>query len=194
MSQVYKSLVSGPVPPTVATSYTTDDGTAVPAANILDVRGIDNSTAFVATHNNIANGVIVIGGAVQTNAGNRIQVQLTNRYHASATTTDATPQTLFNLPLGTTPGTYLFNLQLAQYDSTHDQGGALSLSYAVRTNGVTATKIGSGASLDVEDETLLNESFTTITLPANALDIAITGSAATTINWTMVITYVFAHT
>lgn len=193
MSQVYKNLASGPVPPSVATSYTTDDGTAVPSANVLNVRGIDNTTAFVATHNNIANGVIVIGGAVQTNASNRIQVQLTNRYHATQTTTDATPLTLINIPLGATPGTYIFNIQIATYDSTNDQGGALSLSYAVRTNGVTATKIGSGASLDVEDDIVLNESFTQITLPSNTLNVSVTGGALTTINWTIVLTYVFAH-
>lgn len=40
MSQVYKSSISGPVPPSVATSYLLDDGnSAVPAANILKVLG-----------------------------------------------------------------------------------------------------------------------------------------------------------
>lgn len=39
MSQVYKSLASGPTPPAIATSYVTDSGTAVPAANVLTVLG-----------------------------------------------------------------------------------------------------------------------------------------------------------
>lgn len=39
MSQIYKSSAAGPVPPSVAQSYVTDNGVAVPAANILNVLG-----------------------------------------------------------------------------------------------------------------------------------------------------------
>lgn len=39
MSQVIKNLASGPVPPSVATSYVTDSGTAIPSANVLNVNG-----------------------------------------------------------------------------------------------------------------------------------------------------------
>jgi hypothetical protein len=39
MSQIIKSLASGPVPPSVATQYTTDSGIAVPALNNLNVFG-----------------------------------------------------------------------------------------------------------------------------------------------------------
>ncbi len=39
MSQAIKNLASGPVPPSVAQSYVTDSGIAIPAANILNVFG-----------------------------------------------------------------------------------------------------------------------------------------------------------
>ena len=39
MSQIIKNLASGPVPPTVATLYTENVGTAIPAANNLNVLG-----------------------------------------------------------------------------------------------------------------------------------------------------------
>lgn len=46
MSQIYKSLSSGPVPPSVATSYVTDSGVAVPAFNILNVLGSPGVSTF----------------------------------------------------------------------------------------------------------------------------------------------------
>lgn len=44
MSQIIKSLVSGPVPPAVPTQFTTDAGIAVPVANNINVFGGTGTT------------------------------------------------------------------------------------------------------------------------------------------------------
>lgn len=66
MSQVYKSIASGPIPPAIPTSFTTDindtaltedppvfQGTSVPAGNVLRVAG-DNGIKTVTTPNSPA--------------------------------------------------------------------------------------------------------------------------------------------
>jgi hypothetical protein len=44
MSHIYKSIASGPTPPQIPTSFVTDNGIAVPVANILNVLGGDGCT------------------------------------------------------------------------------------------------------------------------------------------------------
>lgn len=59
MSQIYKSLVSGPVPPAVATSYLLDDGnSAVPVANILKVLGGSGTFTSLGASNQIEINVV----------------------------------------------------------------------------------------------------------------------------------------
>ena len=77
MSQVIKNLASGPVPPSVPTSFTTDvrnnsqnsPGSATPVANILQLLGRE-------TNQNNDNGIRT---DTDPNNGNIVYVELTNR-------------------------------------------------------------------------------------------------------------------
>jgi len=96
MSQAgISSTRSSPVPPEVATSYVTDSGTAIPAANILNVPG--NTTTA-----NVSNGIQTTG------SGNNLTVQLTNRLIGTATSTNGSNADIITFDLGVSAAVYRF--------------------------------------------------------------------------------------
>ena len=112
------SLVASP---TVATSYTTDTGTAVATANVLDVTAVD-------INSNNANGIQTRGG-VSTVAGatNDLEVQLTNRIQGTVTSTNLVQANLVlasfdGSPFSGTSGVYSFDFQLAGFESATPSG------------------------------------------------------------------------
>lgn len=182
MSQIYKSLTSGPVPPSVATSYTTDNGTAVPSLNILDVRGID-----VTENNN--NGIKVEGGLAETGASNRVQVQLTNRLQGIASTSGAASENIIVFT-PTVIGTYSMEFRIAVYNETSLLGAGYSLFGAIRFDGVNSNIC------DVFDEIINEEGAMTnldiaVTVAGANVQVVGTGYAAQEINWSAVGMYTF---
>ena len=183
MSQIYKSLISGPVPPSVATSYVTQKGTAVPSANTLIVFGEQS------TENNNS-GIIVKGGVVGTGTSNEVDVVLTNRVTGQITTSDATPTTIITLDMGLSAGVMCLQGTVEAYDITDTAGAVYSFTSGLRTTG------GAGIEIATQSEGIFVEtSMATATIDINAsgnnVVVIVTGIAGKTINWDAFFTYRF---
>lgn len=183
MSQVIKNLASGPVPPSVATSYVTDNGTAVPAANVLIVLGKDS------TENN-ANGIVTKGGVAGTGTANEVDVVITNRLQGSGSTIGAVTTPIATMNLGATPGNYAFQVYVSGYTATGPAGTAYSILACIRTNGATATLVATSDETFVEDPSLATSDIQ-VDVSGNSIVINAIGIVATTIDWNVVSTYVF---
>lgn len=180
------SQISGPsggggvIPPTVATSYVTDSGTAVPALNILNVLATD-STA------NNANGILTTG------SGNTVTVVLTNRAYGTATTVDATSTAAITMDAGATPGVYTVDVKIAGFTAA-GVGAPLGVGYtitaAIRTTGVATTLI-QNQQADQFEEGALSPGLGNITVSANDIVVSVTGVAGYTINWVAELNFVF---
>ena len=182
MSQVIKNLASGPVPPAVPTSFVTQDGTAVPAANILIVDGVDS------TENN-SNGIITKGGVAGTGTSNEVDIVLTNRLKGGTSTVGAvtTPMITF------TPsviGTYAIECRISAYNTTSALGAGYSIFGTVRFDGVNANLCGTPDKI-VNEEGAMSAANVTLTVSGNNVLINGVGYAAQNINWYGVGLYTF---
>ena len=179
MSQIFKSLVSGPVPPAVPTSFVTDiNSPSVPIANIENVFG-----GFVST--NSANGIQTDGSS----GSNTLTIELTNRLRGSGTTVGATNTNLVIFALGATPATYIIDANFAGFEPTTPAGVGYSLFGSVRTDGATATLVGTPDKIKNE-EAALAACDANIVVSGNNVILQVTGTAGLTVDWVVVATYV----
>ncbi len=186
MSQIYKPLTSsGPIPPSIATSYVTDNGTAVPAANILLINGKDS------TENN-DNGIITKGGVVGTGTSNEVDVVITNRATGTATTTDATPTTSLTFSLATpgSDGVFFIEGFVVAYDITDTAGGSYSFVSGARTTAGVGIEIGTEFK-DVLEEAAMATADFSVSVSGNNFIITVVGIAGKTIHWNCYLTYRF---
>lgn len=178
MSQVYKnSGSSGPVPPTVATSYVTDSGIAIPAANVLNVLTSDTTV-------NDDDGIISTGSA------NTVTVLLTNRAKVTATTSDGGGQTqtvtIFT-PLVSSAITFV--VSVTGYDSANNEvaGGEL-VGIGRRSAGGVTVVVGTNDTFDETDSGLMASDWDIVT-NGTAIQAQFVGVAGRTINWSAVLIY-----
>lgn len=181
MSQIYKPLTSGgPIPPNIPTSFVTDNGTVVAAVNIVNI----NSSS---TTSNNTNGITVIANP---NGSNNEIIELTNRLQDTLTTNDGTPTAITTFALGSTPGTYNFDIQIAGFDLTDVAGVGYFISGAVRTTGVAAILIGTPDKI-VNEEAATIGCDANLTVSGNNVIVQVTGLAGKTINWRELSNYIF---
>lgn len=179
MSQIYKSLTSGPVPPAVPTSFVTDvNSPSVPIANVENVLG-----GFVTTDN--PNGIETDGSS----GSNTLTVQLTNRLGGSGTTVGATTADLVTFSLGATPGTYVIDASFCGFEATTPAGNGYNIFGCVRTTGAAAALVDIPDKINNEDPVLLPCTADLVVSANNAI-LRVTGTAGFTINWVVVATYV----
>lgn len=182
MSQIYKSLTSGPVPPQVPTSFQTDNGTAVPLANVLIIHADDS-------RENNTNGIIAKGGIVGTGTQNEVDVIITNRLQGTGTTVNAGTSDIITFT-PTVVGTYAMEIRVAAYNTTSLLGAGYSLFGAIRFDGVNSNICDPFDPLDNEEGTMINTGLDILVSGANVI-LRSTGYAAQTINWSAVALYTF---
>lgn len=184
MSQIYKTVASTP---SVSTSFQTQDGTAVPAANILIVNAYDT------TENNV-NGIETKGNTnggnpPGTGATNEVDVYLTNRLQGITSTSGAATGTIITFTPSVV-GTYSIEYRIAVYNETSTLGAGYSLFGAVRFDGLNSTIC------DTFDEIVNEEGAMTaldILVTVSGADIRLqgTGYLGQEINWSAVGIYTF---
>lgn len=180
MSQFFIATTSGNLPPNVPTSFVTDSGTVIPAANIVNIIGGETSV-------NNDNGIRVIANP---NGSNNMVVQLTNRLTGTVTTTDATPTTLLSVPLGAIPGTYLATGDVTAYDVTDSAGASYTYEGAAVTDGITGTEIGVEQRNQFEQAAMAAADFSFGVTGNNAF-IQVVGIPGKVINWSCLFNYRF---
>jgi hypothetical protein len=182
MSEFHIISTSAPPPPTVPTSFVTQDGTAVPAANILIVNGFDS------TENN-ANGIITKGGVVGTGTSNEVDVVITNRIQGTVTTVGATTSPIITFtPL--TVGTYAIEIRISAFNTTATLGAGYSVFGTARFDGVNSNLCGTPDRI-VNEEGAMSSANATMTVSGANILINGVGYAAQTINWSAVGLYTF---
>lgn len=173
------STSSGPVPPTVATTYVTDvNSPAIPAANILNVFGNDTTA-------NNDNGIRTDGSS----GSNTLTVQLTNRMQGSIVTVGAATDTIITFT-PTVIGTYSIEFRVAAYNTTSLLGAGYSMFGAIRYDGVNSNICDTFDEIVNEEGAMTNvDIFTDIS--GSSLRLRATGYLAQTINWSGVGLYTF---
>lgn len=172
MSQIYKTVASGPIPPEIPIEFDTQvNSPAIPAANILIVNG-------GSTTSNVDNGIQSDGSS----GSNTLTMQLTNRQTATVSTSDGTLTTILTFAMGATPGTFYVYGNVQAFNSTTPASGGYSYSGGYRTDGATGVELGTEFHDDFEDPALAASDIF-LSVSGNNVILQVQGVAGLNINW-----------
>jgi len=187
MSQIY--VPSATSSPAVPTSFDTQDGNAVPSANILIIDSFDS----VEDNDNgtTTKGGIAAGDPPGTGDVNEVSVYLTNRVTGQATTSDDTPETLITINLGATPATYFIYGNIQAFEASTPAGASYCVNAAFRTDGVDAFFIAGDFS-NIFESAALEDCEASFDAVGNTVVLSVTGiggGSPLTINWNSLLEY-----
>ena len=187
MSQVsvFNISSSGDLPGNVPTSFVTDSGTAIPAAQILNVNGAGLPNPAVIDDND--NGIETYANP---DLSNNLAIFLTNRKVGTGQTVGAVTDDLFTQNLGGTPGVYNFQCYASAFESTTPAGAGFTVFGAVRTDGASATIIVTDDVI-TDAEAALPDVDVDIVTSGNDIIFRATGQAGLTIDWKVLAQYIF---
>ena len=183
MSQIIKTLTSGgPFPPNIPTQFNTQDGNAIPAANILIVNGFDSIE-------NDANGIITKGGVVGTGTANEVDVIITNRLQGTVITNGLVTSPIITFT-PTVIGTYAIEARVSAYNTTSTLGAGYSMFATIRFDGTDSNLCGTPDRI-VNEEGAMSAANCSVTVSGANVLINGVGYALQTINWSAVGLYTF---
>jgi len=170
---------SGPLPPNIPTSFVTDNGTAIPSSNTLNVNGgetsIDND-----------NGIMVIANP---DLSNNLEILLTNRLQGIATSVNGSVEDLITFNLGSASASYRFEFEIAGRDTSTNDCIGYTMFGSAKTDGSTSIIIASPFIDNDEDSALISASLNLVS-SGNDVIVQVTGVLGQTINYKGVGTYV----
>ncbi len=156
MSQITKTLTSGgPIPGNIPTSFVTDSGTVVPAANIVNVNGSNGVT--VTANPNLSNNMLVTLTQVAPSYVNVV----------GPTTYEVTSTDYF-ISCDSTLGP--ITIQLANSPTLYDQFVIKDRTGTAAVNNITVTTVSGVVTIDGSATQILND-------PYDSLEIIYNGSS-----------------
>lgn len=184
MSQFFIETTSANLPPTVPTSFPTDNGIAVPLSNVLIVLGKSSSE-------NDVDGIITKGGVAGTGTQNEIDVVLTNRITGTVQTVGLTTNTVISFTPPNTEGGYSLTITVVGYISSDKVSSSWDIYGTVTADGLGGfTTEGTPVRNMIGNATFdVNE--VTVSIGGGSILVIATGLTAKTIRWTGLLTYIF---